>query len=132
MDLGSLFGPTALAVEHVFKENGFATPEGNSEPFDHIGYEIAFLEEMHKAAAVACDEGRDPRPYLEQGRSFIETYLLPWADAFLDKVADGARTDAYRGLSELTRGLIGMEAAFFGCCTAPAADEVAGDVRKAG
>ncbi len=115
MDLGSLFGPTALAVERVFKENGFAIPEGNSEPFDHIGYEIAFLEEMHKAAAAACDRGGDSQPYLEQERSFIETYLLPWTDVFLDKVATGARTDVYRGLAELTRGLIGIEQVFLGC-----------------
>lgn len=114
LDLGSLFGPTALAVERVFKENGFAIPEGNHEPFDHIGYELAFVEEMHKAAERARAEDTDPQPYLEQARTFIETYVLPWMDAFLGKLSSGARADCYRGLAELTRGLLAMEGAFLG------------------
>ena len=138
MDLGSLFGPTALEVERVFKANGFGIPEGNHEPCDHIGYEFAFIEEMHKAAARAWDEGRDPQPSIDQGRSFIERYMLPWTGTFLDKVAKGARTDAYRGLADLTRGLLGMEATFFGCSTDASAttevakDTTAGIARKAG
>lgn len=118
LDLGSLFGPTALAVERVFKENGLVIPEGNHEPFDHVGYEFAFVEEMHKAAERTRKEGGDPDSSLERARSFVETYLLPWMDAFLGKVASGARTDCYRGLAELTRGLLEMEVAFLGCSAA--------------
>lgn len=114
LDLGSLFSPTALAVERVFKENGFAIPEGNHEPFDHIGYELAFVEEMHKAAERAREQGANPLPYLDQARAFVETYVLPWTDAFLGKLSSGARTDCYRGLAELTRGLLAIEAAFLG------------------
>lgn len=114
LDLGSLFGPTALAVERVFKENGFAIPEGNHEPFDHIGYELAFIEEMHKAAERAREQETDPLPYLDRASAFVKTYVLRWMDAFLGKLSSGARTDCYRGLAELTRGLLEMEATFLG------------------
>ena len=114
LDLGSLFGPTALAVERVFKENGFAIPEGNHEPFDHIGYELAFIEEMHKAAECAREQETDPLPYLDRASAFVKTYVLPWMDAFLGKLSSGERTDCYRGLAELPRGLLEMEATVLG------------------
>lgn len=111
MDLGSLFGPTALAVRNVFKRNGFEIPEGTHEPSDHICYELAFMGEMHRIA-----ESGDPaaaRHALEEGRAFLKDYLLPWSDRFLDRVASSARTGAYRGLAQLTQGYLELEREFF-------------------
>lgn len=108
MDLGSLFGPTALAVRNVFKRNGFEIPEGTHEPSDHICYELAFMSEMHRAA------GNNDAAATREGQAFLKDYLLPWSDRFLERVASSARTDAYRGLAQLTQGYLELEQGFFG------------------
>lgn len=112
MDLGSLFGPTALAVEGEFKRWGLVTPEGNHEPFDHIGYEFAFLAEMHRGLA-AGPEGPEADRRLEAGQVFVERFMKPWIGTLCDRIDEGARTSMYQGLAELTQGLLSWEGRFF-------------------
>ncbi|WP_449316766.1 TorD/DmsD family molecular chaperone [Rubneribacter sp.] len=114
LDLGSLFGPTALAVEREFKRHGFAIPEGNREPCDHMAYELEFLAELHQAAEdarVRGDEAAAQAAYAE-ARAFKERFIDPWSDAFLGAVEAGARVDAYRGVALLVRGFLALEGAF--------------------
>lgn len=113
MDLGSLFGPTALAVEGEFKRWGLVTPEGNHEPFDHIGYEFAFLAEMHRGLA-ADPAGPEVDQRLAAGKAFVGRFMEPWVGALCDRIGEGARTPMYQGLAELTRGLLAWEGRFFG------------------
>lgn len=126
LDLGSLFGPTALAVEKEFKRHGFAIPEGKHEPCDHIAYELEFLGEMHRAAEAAWQvAGGEDVPAesaaavpdsalapLTDARAFKKTYLDPWADAFFQAVDEGARYDAYRAVASMTRGFLAIEEDF--------------------
>jgi TorA maturation chaperone TorD len=111
MDRGSLFGPTALAVEDEFKRFGFWIPEKNHEPCDHIAYEIQFVAEMNKKATESLRQGDEAEGlrYLEEARKFINTYLMPWLGTFLGRVEEHARTDFYRGLVKLTEGLVKLE-----------------------
>ena len=113
MDLGSLFGPTALAVEGEFKRWGLVTPEGNHEPFDHIGYEFAFLAEMHRGLA-ADSAGPEADQRLAAGKAFVERFMEPWVSTLCDRIDEGARTPMYQGLADLTRGLLAWERRFFG------------------
>ncbi|MEG0324178.1 MAG: molecular chaperone TorD family protein, partial [Raoultibacter sp.] len=119
LDLGSLFGPTTLAVERTFKRCGMQNPEGNREPCDHFAYELEFLAEMHKRTASALREGnaKDAGKSLEEAMSFKETYMDPWSNTFLDTVIAGARCDAYCGTALLARGFLEIEGAFLNCET---------------
>ncbi|OUO95885.1 hypothetical protein B5F41_04120 [Gordonibacter sp. An232A] len=114
LDLGSLFGPTALAVEREFKRRGFAIPEGNREPCDHMAYELEFLAELHQVAedARACGDEAAARTAYAEARAFKGRFVDPWADAFLDAVEAGARVDAYCGVALLIRGFLALEGAF--------------------
>jgi TorA maturation chaperone TorD len=114
LDGGSLFGPTALAVEKEFKRLGFWIPEGNHEPCDHITYELQFVAELYKEAAEEFRQGDETGGFqhLNEARQFTSTYLTPWLAAFLGRVEKHAETDFYRGLAKLTRGLVQMESGF--------------------
>lgn len=114
LDLGSLFGPTALAVEREFKRRGFAIPEGNREPCDHMAYELEFLAELHQVAEDARASGDEmaARTAYAEARAFKGRFVDPWADEFLDAMEAGARVDAYRGVALFIRGFLALEEAF--------------------
>ena len=113
-DEGTLFGPTAFAVEQVFREHGFAIPEGAREPSDHIAYELQFLAELHKRALAAWEAGDDDTAgcALAEASEFKRRYLDEWASPFLADVERFARYDAYRGVAALTRGYLQLEEDF--------------------
>ena len=117
LDLGSLFGPTALAVEREFKRHGFAIPEGNREPCDPHGLRAGVSGRAApggRGRSRACgDEAGPRRTAYAEARAFKERFVDPWADAFLGAVEAGARVDAYRGVALLVRGFLALEGAFF-------------------
>ena len=110
LDRGNLFGPTTFEVERLFKEHGFDIPEGRTEPVDHMAYELAFLAEANRRLAADPD---DPEAFA-LGAGFLSRYLRPWAGELCARIERGARTDVYRGLASLTRGLVDLEAQAFG------------------
>jgi TorA maturation chaperone TorD len=128
MDGGSLFGPTALAVEKEFKRLGFWIPEGNHEPCDHIAYELQLVAELNKKAAEKLREGDEAggSQFLNDARQFINTYLSPWLPDFLGRVEEHAETGFYDGLAKLTRGLVQMESGFLDGL----AHQEAGDIKS--
>jgi len=128
MDRGALFGPTALAVEKEFKRFGFWIPEGNHEPCDHIAYEIQFVAELNKIVAENLRQANETEgfKYLNEAKSFIDTYLSPWLGGFLGLVEKHAETDFYRGLARLTCGLVRLESGFLDDIT----HQEAGDILK--
>ena len=108
---GLVFGQTALEVRRLFSEQGLAIPEGPAEPSDHVAYEWQFMAGMHGRAAGAYEAGNSEGVIeaVEAARRFFEGYLDPWMQPFCAAVAEGAKTDFYRGLSEFTTGVAELE-----------------------
>ena len=68
---------------------------------------------MHRGLA-AGPEGPEADRRLEAARTFVERFMEPWVGTLCDRIDEGARTPMYRGLAELTRGLLAWEGRFFG------------------
>ena len=100
-----------VEVRRLFSEQGLAIPEGPAEPSDHVAYEWQFMADMHGRAAGAYEAGNSEGVIeaVEAARRFFEGYLDPWMQPFCAAVAEGAKTDFYRGLSEFTTGVAELE-----------------------
>lgn len=108
-------GPTAQKVKSVFKAEGFAIPEGNREPWDHISYEFQFMADEQKslfdrddnvAGGQATGSGAQS---VTKARDFFAKFMSGWIPTFLDGVEREARTEFYKGLAVFTRGVMGVQ-----------------------
>jgi TorA maturation chaperone TorD len=106
-----LWGPTSIEVEEKLKSFGFSVPEGNSEPWDHIAYELQFVADLNKKALEYLDQDNNSEgySYLDAVKGFIDNYISPWLSEFTSLVEKNAETNFYRGLAKLTRGAVRLE-----------------------
>lgn len=113
MDSGSLFGPSTSEVRERFRQIGLQVPSVGQDPEDHIGFELSFLSAVNqRVAGVAAEgEGAEALKLGAMGWDFIERLMEPWIGSFLDKVGKNAKTGFYRGLVQLTGGLVEVEKA---------------------
>ena len=108
-------GPTARKVKSVFKAEGFAIPEGNREPWDHISYEFQFMADEQKPLLDQGDNAAggqttgDDAQSIAKVRGFFAKYMAGWIPVFLDGVEREARTEFYKGLADFTRGVMGVQ-----------------------
>lgn len=105
LDEGRLFGPTSLEVARLYARHGFAIPEGKSEPSDHIAYELSFLAEL-LALAESTDDAIAQRDATAEARQFLDQFVIPWFPLFAESVRTEDRDGLYRGLVEVTDGLL--------------------------
>ena len=105
LDEGRLFGPTSLEVARLYAQLGFAIPEGKSEPSDHIAYELSFLAEL-LALVEKADNAVLQEKAAKEAEQFLDRFVLPWFPLFAASVQEEDRDGFYRGLVELTDGLL--------------------------
>lgn len=87
---GVVFGGTTLEFRRWMRENGIERLSSEATPEDHIGLTLKLL------AWLSYE-----KPQLV--KEYLGLHLLPWAPHFLEKVAQGARHDFYKGLALLTK-----------------------------
>jgi TorA maturation chaperone TorD len=111
MDSGSLFGPSTSEVRERFRQIGLQVPDVGQDPEDHIGFELSFLSAVNQRVAGAAANGKNAEALRlgAMGWDFIERLMEPWMGPFFDKVETNAKTGFYRGLAQLTGGLIEVE-----------------------
>lgn len=108
-------GPTAQKVKGIFKAEGFAIPEGNREPWDHISYEFQFMADEQKSLLDQDDNTAGGQTAgggaqsIMKARDFFAKYMAGWIPTFLDGVEREARTEFYKGLAVFTRGVMGVQ-----------------------
>lgn len=108
-------GPTAQKVKSVFKAEGFAIPEGNREPWDHISYELQFMADEQKSLFDQDDNAAGGQATgggvqsVAKARDFFGKFMSGWIPTFLDGVEREARTEFYKGLAVFTRGVMGVQ-----------------------
>jgi TorA maturation chaperone TorD len=96
-----------LKVRKFFKENGLVLSDQQTEPDDHIGYELLFTAYLTRKMALAMEQG-DLDAYRSARRvkgQFLEEHLLKWAPIFSGQVNHHAKTRFYQGLSLLLLGI---------------------------
>ncbi|WP_372594131.1 molecular chaperone [Actinotalea sp.] len=107
------FGSETLEVRRWYGRYGLAAPAVGREPDDHIGLELAFVAHLCLRALDVLEDGEatgtpDDAALQVAVRAlaeFLGDHLLAWSEEFCDHVVGGARTDFYRGVGLLTRGL---------------------------
>jgi hypothetical protein len=69
-------------------------------------YELLFLAHLMEQAACALDAGdaATAASALEAARTFFAAHPQQWAIFFIERLAQRARTDYYRGLASLLEG----------------------------
>jgi TorA maturation chaperone TorD len=95
-----LFADCTTAVQAAFAAFGFAIPDPDREPSDHLAYELAFMAALLARAAehVQADERDAARRHVEAAARFMDDHLSKWAGECLHAVGDRASTDFYRGI----------------------------------
>lgn len=94
-----------------YRSEGLDLPEENTTPEDHVGFEMQFMATLVERccdALRAGDEGEFRRLVRVQ-REFFAQHLANWLPAFVADIERHCKTDYYRGVACLTRGLLAEE-----------------------
>jgi TorA maturation chaperone TorD len=110
------FGSQTLAVRRWYRRYGLRAPAEGREPDDHIGLELVFVSHLCLLALDAAE--LDDESLADSCRAlgeFLSEHLLLWADECLDHVLAHAQTQFYRGVGQLSQGILrGLERDFAG------------------
>ncbi|MDD5175082.1 MAG: molecular chaperone TorD family protein [Sterolibacterium sp.] len=108
----TLMGESTLAMLALYKEGGFEMDETFRELPDHIAAELEFLyllifreNEAHHQGKLEAQEAK-----AALRKRFLDEHLGRWVGPFTAAVKDGAQSNYYRQLAELTDRFINMEA----------------------
>lgn len=103
-----LFQAETLQVRSWYRRYGLEMIRLHQEPDDHVGLELAFLAHLAQLALAA--QTADDQPALAEMRDaqrlFLTTHAQRWIPGWSAQVLQHARTDYYRGLAQLTVGVL--------------------------
>lgn len=100
-----------MGVLRLYEEAGFGVDEDFNELPDHIAVELEFLYLLifrENEARAAGDDGALAR-FTQLRRRFLDEHLGRWLGPFLLAAHDGAQTDFYETLAELTEAFVRIE-----------------------
>ncbi len=103
-----VFQEKTLQVRAWYQRFGLEAQNLHKEPDDHIGLELAFVAHLAHQALIALDQ-QDRTAFetiLAAQREFLSEHLLIWAPQWCDVVQAEAKTDFFRGIALLTRGIL--------------------------
>jgi putative dimethyl sulfoxide reductase chaperone len=102
-----LFQAQTLDVREWYRKFGLQAEKLHNEPDDHIGLELAFMAYLSGLALQSLhDQDEDAfKRYLDAQRQFLENHPLKWVFFFCELIEENARTDFYRGLALVSKGL---------------------------
>lgn len=103
-----VFTETTLNVRRWYRRFGLELENLHKEPDDHIGIELAFMANLANLAGQALEAGRlqEYDRLMQAQQDFYQEHLGRWAVTYFDQLYDYARTDFFRGLARLGRGVI--------------------------
>jgi TorA maturation chaperone TorD len=121
---GLLMGPSALAVVHTYRENGFALSPECTELPDHIGVELSFMSLLcrRECEARQASDATSVEQACACEVRFLEEHLLCWVPHLRERIAANASSDFYRGIAYLTEDFLSADRAIVAAArTQPAA-----------
>jgi len=107
LDRGNIvMGDSTMAALALYSEGGFQVAEAFEEMPDHVAVELEFLYLLNARLGDShSDTGeRDLLAALE--RRFLVAHLGRWITPFSKAVKEGATTDFYKNLADLTRCVV--------------------------
>lgn len=107
----TLMDDTTMAVLELYREGGFDIDEAFRELPDHVAVELEFLYLLifrENEARLAGDADR-LNSVIDLKRRFLDQHIGRWIGPFTSAVREGAQSDFYRHLAELTGLFVGME-----------------------
>ena len=101
------FQESTLHVREWYRRFGLEIKKLHNEPDDHIGLELEFLAHLAKLG-VAATQGTDqpPQELLDAQRAFLTEHVMKWAPVWCGQVREQAKTNFYRGIALMTRGVL--------------------------
>jgi putative dimethyl sulfoxide reductase chaperone len=103
----TIFQEQTLQVRQWYRQFGLEPEKLHSEPDDHVGLEFAFLAHLARLAleALERDDTAAFDQYLDAQRRFLVEHSLQWVPLWATLVNENARTDFWRGVALLARGV---------------------------
>jgi putative dimethyl sulfoxide reductase chaperone len=97
-----------LQVREWYRRFGLEAKNLHNEPDDHIGLELEFMAHLAKSGLAALQQNDAPEfeKLLDAQRNFMSEHILRWGLAFCKLVETQTRTDFYRGVAMVTRGVL--------------------------
>lgn len=110
-----IFQNATLGVRDWYRRNGLQSVKLYKEPDDHIGLELTFLAHLAGEALAALEKGDDVSFEAANSaqRSFLLEHVLTWAPVWCDQVDVYTRTNFYRGVALVVKGLLSELSAMF-------------------
>lgn len=103
----TLFQEETLFVREWYRRYGLESVKLYHEPDDHIGLELAFISHLAGLAVRAYEED-DPKfaELLEAQKTFLSEHTLKWVAGWTSLVLEHARTDFFKGVAMVVRGVM--------------------------
>ena len=103
-----VMGDSTMRAHNIYREVGFDLDESFREAPDHVAVELEFLYLLTHRIGEARLSGDKAAAEKLTGlkRQFLGEHLGRWVGTFADKVRDGAETDYYRELADLTQRVV--------------------------
>ena len=96
-----LFQESTLKVREWYKKHDLKLERQYTEPDDHVGLMLIFAGFLADKAEETGDEG-----VLKDFEDFCSEQLLSWVPQWCDQVTLYAKTDFFKGLALLTKGIL--------------------------
>ena len=112
-DGSTVMGKSTMAVLEMYREGGFDMREEFREAPDHIAIELEFLYLLIFRENEAQRSG-DATGYREKAAlraHFLSEHLGRWVGPFAAAIMDGAQSNYYRRIAELTLAFVNSELA---------------------
>ncbi len=103
-----VFQAVTLQVRDWYGRFGLELAGNYREPEDHVGMEFGFLAHLSQLALRALEAGERGRfdELVQAQRDFLSQHPLRWVPKWCRQMDANARTDYYRGLARLARGVL--------------------------
>lgn len=103
-----IFQEQTLQVREWYRKYGLESVKLYNEPDDHIGLELAFVSHLANLAysALMRKETEEFEQLLEAQKQFLSEHTLQWAGGWSIQVEEHARTDFFRGIALITKGVL--------------------------
>lgn len=104
-------GRAAEAVVEAYREAGVVVGVG---PYaaDHLGIELQFMQHCAAREAAAWGEGnpRSAADWRKRQSAFLQSHLLPWVNAFAERVGRAGTHAYYRSMASLVTAYVRVDA----------------------
>lgn len=103
-----IFQEQTLQVRAWYQKFGLQIEKLHHEPDDHIGLQLGFLAHLAHMTIQALEQEKHAEAewLMKEQAAFLSEHPLRWASLWCDLVEKHARTDFFRGVSQLVRGTL--------------------------